>query len=218
MTNLIIFGGKGNGTVLLEAVLDINKMPYAQHYNIIGFVNNQYANIKEIEGYPVLGDIANLESLIEKHNAYFINGISSVKTMELVKYLFDDKFSKLCDRLISIIHPNSFIGRNVKIGDGSFIGPQNYIGQNTSIGKHCFIHSQCYIARDAQLSDYNYLAPKVYIGAEVRTRESVYFGVGSLVKEHINIANNSVIGMGSIIVDNVEKESKYFGEKAKKRN
>ncbi|WP_339735512.1 hypothetical protein [uncultured Sunxiuqinia sp.] len=218
MKNLIIFGGIGNGTVVLDAVIDINKRMDVNHYNIVGFVNNQYKSVQSIGGLPVLGDIGHLEDLLPKYDAYFINGISSVKTMSLVENLFDNKYPKLRERLVSIIHPNSFIGSSVKIGEGCFIGPQNYIGQNTEIGQNCFIHSQCYIARDSIISDHNYFAPKVYIGAEVKTSKSVYFGAGSLVKERVNIGEKAIIGMGAVIVDNIESENIYYGEKAKKRN
>lgn len=218
MKNIIIFGGKGNGTVLLDTVRNINKLNDNEDLNVIGFVNNQYTTIKEIEGVPVLGDIMHLKELLIKHNAYFINSISSAKTISLVENLFENKYKDLIDYLISIVHPSTYICQNVKIGKGCFIGPQNYIGQNTVLGNQCFIHSQCYIARDTILSDYNYCAPKVYIGAEVKSEKSVYFGVGALIKERINIGKNAVIGMGSTIVESIENNDVYFGEKAKKRN
>ncbi|MFW5886283.1 MAG: hypothetical protein ACOCUL_00865 [Bacteroidota bacterium] len=216
MKNIIIFGGKGNGTVLLNTLIDINKSE--KKYNIIGFVNNQWKSIQTIEGFPVLGDIEHLDELIQKYNASFINCISSVNTMNIVEELFDDKYTKIQKRLISIIHPTANIGQNVKIGKGCFIGPQTYIGQNSNISDHCFIHAQCYIARDSCLGKYNYLAPKVYIGAEVETQNSVYFGVGSLIKERLKIGKQAIIGMGAIIVNNINSKDKYFGEKAIKRN
>lgn len=218
MKNIIIFGGKGNGTVLLEAVRSINNLNSNNDLNVIGFINSQYKAINEIEGLPVLGDIIHLRDLINKHNAYFINSVSSVNTMKLVENLFDNELKDLSNYLISIVHPSSYISNNVKIGKGCFIGPQNYIGQNTVLGNNCFIHSQCYIARDSIISDYNYCAPKVYIGAEVKTEKSVYFGVASLIKERVLIGENAIIGMGSTIVENVNSKNIYFGEKAKKRN
>lgn len=217
MKNIIIYGGKGNGTVLLNAVLDINKIPNVYHYNVIGFVNNQYERVQSIDGFPVLGDIEHLKDLLPKYDAFFINGISSVKTMELVENLFDKKYSMLRERSVSIVHPNSIICSNVEIGIGCFIGPQNYIGQNVKIGNHCFIHSQCYIARDSFISDFNYFAPKVYLGAEVKVGKSVYFGAGALIKEHVNLGEKAIIGMGSVIIDNIDSKSCYYGEKAKRR-
>ncbi len=216
MKNIIIFGGIGNGTVLLNAILDINQLK-ENEYNVVGFVNNQSEKIKSIEGVPVLGDICDIEQILDKHDAYFINAISSVKTMKLVEKLFSEEYN-LSDRLISIVHPNSIIGANVKIGKGCFVGPQSYIGQNVVIYDHCFIHSQCYIARDSKIGVFNYLAPKVYLGAEVQTDVAVYIGVGAIVRERIIIGRNAIIGMGAVIVDDVESDSKYYGQKATKRN
>lgn len=216
MKNIIIFGGVGNGTVLLNAILDINQQK-GKEYNIVGFVNNQSETIKSIEGVPVLGDICDIEQILDKNDAYFINAISSVKTMKLVEKLFSGEYD-LSDRMISIIHPNSFIGTNVQIGKGCFVGPQSYIGQNSVIQDHCFIHSQCYIARDSKIGVFNYLAPKVYLGAEVQTDAAVYFGVGAMVRERITVGRNAIIGMGAVIVDNIVSNGKYYGQKATKRN
>jgi sugar O-acyltransferase (sialic acid O-acetyltransferase NeuD family) len=218
MKNIIIFGGKGNGTVVLETIRNMNLIIKNNEMNVVGFVNNQHKTVNEIEGIPVLGDILHLKELIKEYNAFFINSISSVNTLSLVENLFENKFKDLNDQLISIVHPNAHICQNVIIGKGCFIGPQNYIGQNTVIGNHCFIHSQCYIARDSIISDYNYCAPKVYIGAEVTTEKSVYFGVGSLIKERVKIGSNAIIGMGSTVIENVKSKDVYYGEKAKKRN
>jgi acetyltransferase EpsM len=212
MKNIIIFGGKGNGTVVAETIKLINNQKPT--FNLIGYVNNNYSEQHEIEGFPVLGDFDNLEFLLKLHNAYFINAISSVKTMEIVVNKFKNN-PHISDRLITIIHPDVIICDNVSIGDGSFVAPQTYIGQNTKIGQNCFVHGQAYIARDSTLNDFVYLAPKTYIGAEATLGKACYLGVGAMIRERITIGKYSIIGMGSVVVENIVDRVTVFGVKAK---
>jgi sugar O-acyltransferase (sialic acid O-acetyltransferase NeuD family) len=211
MENVIIFGGKGNGTVVLHTIKLINNQELS--YNVVGFVNNQYKEVHEIEGVPVLGDFEDLKHFMEKFDAYVINAISSVNTMETVVLLFENN-TWIKKRLITIIHPDSIICENVKIGAGTFIAPQTYIGQNVEIGENTFIHGQAYIARDAKLRKFSYLAPKTYVGAEAELGIASYLGIGSLIKERILIGDYAIIGMGSIVLENVPARTKVFGIKA----
>jgi len=215
--NIIIVGGKGNGTVVLATILDI-KQTYKKDYDFIGFVNDDYDSIKEIDGFPVIGRFSDIEKLCYENNAFFINAITSIKTIAELEEKYLNVFPKYEEKLISIIHPSSFLGYNLKIGRGVFVGPQNYIGQNAEIGNLAFIHSQCYIARDTKIGEFSYLAPKVYLGAETVVGRMVYFGINSLVKERLNIEDHSVLGMGAVIVKDTEKHGLYYGERAKKRN
>ncbi|MBN2682513.1 MAG: hypothetical protein JXR58_08385 [Bacteroidales bacterium] len=217
MKKIIIWGGKGNGTVVLNTIIDINNLSATKQYEVIGFVNNKHKETVSIEGIPVLGDIDIINELVDKHDAYFLNAISSVNTMNIVKNTIDKILINESNRLINIIHPSAIIGNNVKLGNGCFIGHQSYIGQNAIIEDNCFIHAQCYVARDSIIKKHTYLAPKAYVGAEAIIENSVYIGVGALIKERVHINEFSIIGMGSIIVEDIPEKSKYYGEKAKKR-
>lgn len=215
--NIIIVGGKGNGTVVLATILDMVEN-YNKDYNFIGFVNNNFSTIKKIDGYPVIGDFEDLKKICLEKDAYFINAITSVNTIARISQMYQRVFPMYEDRMISIIHPDVFIGYNVKLGKGVYLGAQSYVGQNVRIENMVFIHSQCYIARDAELGKYSYLAPKVYVGAESIVKQKVYFGINALIRERLIIEENTVIGMGSVVVANTEKNSLYYGVKAEKRN
>ena len=215
MKNIIIFGGKGNGTVVLAVIRDINRIKPT--YNVLGFINNQFNKIQEIDGIPVLGDIDDLPKLIHENNATFINAITSINTMERVKDLFENKHSDLIGFSESIIHPSNFLGYNLEIGKGVFLGPQCYFGQNSKIGDFCFVHSHCYVARDSTINQFAYLSPKVYIGAEVVVEKYAYIGTGSLIKERLLIGEQSIVGMGSNVVDHVPPKNVFYGPKAQKK-
>jgi sugar O-acyltransferase (sialic acid O-acetyltransferase NeuD family) len=205
---LIIVGGKGNGTVVLSTLVDMIEN-YDSKLEFIGFVNEDSQTIKEIDGFPVIGHFAELENLCKKHNAYFINGITSVKTICSIAEKYSAVFPNYEDRLVNIIHPSVHFGYKVQKGKGIFIGPQCYVGQNVDLGDMVFIHAQCYVARDSCLGNFTYLAPQAYIGAEATIDESVYMGVNSLVKERVHVRKNCIVGLGAIIVKDTEKDSLY---------
>lgn len=214
---LIIVGGKGNGTVVLATVLDMIEQ-YNRDINFIGFVNNQFDSVKEIDSYPVLGDFNDLQSICEKHDALFINAITSVNTISLLDEKYAAVFPSYKDRMASLIHPSSFISYGVTIGEGVYIGPQNYIGQNAILEDMVFIHAQCYVARDSVMKEFSYLAPQAYIGAEAVVERGVYIGINASIRERVTLEEHCKIGMGAVVVKSTEKEGVYYGTSASKKN
>ncbi len=217
MIKVIIVGGKGNGTVVLAGLIDMIQKHGAK-YSFLGFVNDNYPDIDSVDGFPVIGKFENIKKICIENDAYFINAITSTKTMPFIDEKYLSVFSDYKSRTISIIHPTSFVGYNTTIGKGVFVGPNNYIGQNVFLDDMVFIHSQSYIARDSNIAEFSYIAPQGYIGADVRVKRKCYFGINALVREKLTIDENTIIGMGAIILESTTNGGIYFGEKSRRKN
>ncbi len=138
---------------------------------------------------------------------------------------------------------NVKFGRNVKIiepvnlydcyiGDNTFIGPFVEIQKNVKIGKNCRIQSHTFICENVKIGNNCFIGhgvnfindkftdkklnrdPKKFLPTIISN--NVRIGSNATILP-ITINENTVIGAGSVVTKNCNKNSKYFGNPAKKK-
>jgi len=128
---------------------------------------------------------------------------------------FVDKLPKLT-KYFTFIHPMAIIGRDVLIGDGSFIGAYSMITTNIKVGKHAILNRHCQIGHDTQAGDYLSMMPNSVISGNCNIGDQVYFGTNSSVREKISICDDVIIGLNAGVVKNIIEPGTYVGVPAKK--
>lgn len=68
----------------------------------------------------------------------------------------------------TLIHPNAYIAKDVKIGEGSVILAHAVLQANSCIGKHVIINANVVVDHDAFVDDFCSTYPGVYISATAR--------------------------------------------------
>lgn len=82
---------------------------------------------------------------------------------------------------------NNNIGKNVKIGRGTYIGPNVVIGDKSDIGKNCFIGDYSLIEDVTKIGNNVNMEQKVFIGTHVK------IGGFTKIPESVVIHPNTVI-------------------------
>ena len=114
------------------------------------------------------------------------------------------------------IHPTALImDKNIKIGEGSFIGANSILTTNIKIGKHAILNRGNQIGHDTTIGDYFSAMPGAIISGNVRIHDCVYVGTNSSVKEKISIHSLSTIGMNGCVTKNIKQPGTYIGVPAK---
>jgi maltose O-acetyltransferase len=114
-------------------------------------------------------------------------------------------------------------GDNVSIGDRSYIninctiidGPQCAQAIIT-IGKDCFIGPNVQLLSVSHDIDPTKRLAKHNFADDIVIANNVWLGAGVIVLAGVTIGENSVIGAGSVVTKNVEHDSFYAGNPAKK--
>lgn len=115
-------------------------------------------------------------------------------------------------KYFTFIHPTAkILDRNIKIGEGSFVGMYSIITTNVIIGKHAILNRINQIGHDTIIGDYLSLMPGSIISGNCIIGNNVYLGSNSSIKEKITICDYVTIGLNSGVVKKVIKSGVYGG-------
>ena len=119
-------------------------------------------------------------------------------------------------RWLTIIDPDSIIGQDVEIGEGSFIPQGTIITENVRIGKQVHLNIGCSISHDVTIGDFFTMAPGSRIMGGCKVGKLAYMGAQSCIKDKISICEEATIGMGAMVVKNITEPGIYIGIPANK--
>lgn len=119
-------------------------------------------------------------------------------------------------KYFTFIHPTAQImAKDVKIGEGSFIGANSILTTNIELGKHSILNRGNHIGHDCVIGDYFSAMPGAIVSGNVNIGEQVYLGTNSSVIEKIQIVSNVKVGANSTVVKNIITGGVYVGVPAK---
>lgn len=206
---LIIIGGSGHGSVI-EACIKDNRKHGVLEWELKGFCNDYDT---EVDGYPVLGTLADLPHLAEE-GYYFIWGIhliaNNVKTLELYNSLDIPK-----DRLATVIHHTAFIDDTVIIEPGCLVMYNAYIAPRTHIGESTMIKSNTNIGHDVIIGKCSHIAMGSTIVSCVKIGICADVAVSSTVLANVNIGDCSMLGAASLTTHSIPNGEIWVGSPAK---
>lgn len=196
---LVIIGASGHGKVIADIALKTG-------YEIIGFLDDN-ASLKEICGFPVLGNIEKINHYKEK--CEFVIAIGNNSIREKIAKQYDVNWAIL-------VHPTAIIGMDVQIEKGTVIMANAVINPSSHIGKHCIINTGAIVEHDNFLQDYVHVSPNATLAGTVHLGERVHVGVGACVKNNTIVIDDVIIGAGAAVVKNITEDGVYVGVPARR--
>lgn len=209
MQNIIIFGASGHGSVILDC------LEKQKEYNVVGFLDSFKKKGAKINGYEVLGSEYDLPYIIKTHNV--IGGIVAIGD-NWIRKMMVDRILKIEPEFhfVSTVHPNTTIGANVTIGEGTAVMPGVIVNANATIGNHCILNTYASLDHDGFMGTFSSLAPRVCTGGNFILGEGSAICLGTNIIENITIGKYTVVGAGSLVVANIEGHVLAYGTPAKK--
>lgn len=209
MKNIVILGAGGFGREVKTIIDSINRYE-PDTYNFIGFYDDGIPKGQIINGYPVLGDLNDLNSINEKLNVVISVADPLIKNRIL---------NKLDNELIlfpNIIHPRSSISTDdVEIGKGCIICEGVIITCNIKIKDFVILNLMCTVGHDTIIEDNCSFMPSVNISGEVLINKNVYVGTGAKIINLLEIGTGTIVGAGAIVSKNLPSYCTAVGIPAK---
>ncbi len=110
------------------------------------------------------------------------------------------------------------INYSKSVGENCFILEGNILQPFTQIGSNVVLWSGNHIGHHTVVHDHVFMCGRVNIAGRCIIEERVFIGANTTMKDGIVAYEGSFISLGSNIIQNIETNSVYAGDFAKKRN
>lgn len=202
MKNLVIVGAGGQGKVVADIALKLDK------YDRIYFLND--GEKKECMGLPIVGPTNDIEKYINSSDFFVAIGDNTDR-----KYFIE----KLCAKgasLPTLIHPQAVIGKNVELSNASVIMAGAVVNSCTKIGRGSIINTCSSVDHDCVVGDYVHVSVGAHVCGDVHIGNNCFLGAGTIIKNHITISSNCCFGAGAVVIEDIKEEGTYIGLPAKR--
>lgn len=208
MKKIAIFGAGGFGREVKWLIDDINRKEPT--WEFIGYFDDDFSHVKNIESRFFLGGMAALNAWEEGLSIVFAIG------NPLVKRKIIQKINHPHLHFPALVHPWTAIGHtNISIGEGSIICAGTIITTDVTIGKHVILNLSCTVGHDTVIGDFSSFMPTVNISGEVMIGECVYGGTGAKIINLVEIGEETIIGAGAVVAKSLPAKCTAVGIPAK---
>lgn len=208
MKKIAIIGAGGFGREVKMLIDQINKIE--NKYTFIGYFDDGKEKGSFVNGFPILGNIAEINSIKED--------------LAVVLALGNPIFKKNAIELISnpkiyfetLIHPSVIIGDDdVKIGKGTIVCAGTIITCTIEIQDFVTLNLACTIGHDTIIENFVSIMPGVNVSGEVILKEGVYVGTGAKIINQVTVGQYTIIGAGAVVSRDLPKNCTAVGIPAK---
>ena len=181
---MVIVGAGGYGRIALDVLVATGFSEW-----ILGFYDDAHKALADkVRGFPVLGDIGMLKSML------------SVETVQVIVAITDNKdrlriansIRALGGQFTTAIHPASYISDVATVGDGCVVAAGAVVHPNAALGSHCYLGPGSLVDRDAE------------VGAGAWISAGAILGPGSSIGARSVLGQNCSVGRKAVVGDDVE--------------
>lgn len=207
MKHLIIIGARGYGRGLYDIVRDLPG--YGIEFDVKGYLDDKTDALQGYPNYPPIID--SVEKYTVQEDDVFACALGDVNYKKHYVELIKAKGGQF----MTIIHPSSHIGGNVKLGEGCIIGYQSQIDCDVTIGDFVNIQTMAVVGHDSIIGDWSIVDCQTFMGGFSTLGNMVSFHTGSKLLPKVSIGDNTVVNAGSIVIHNVKPNAVVMGNPAR---
>ena len=186
---LCIIGGGSHSNVVIDTALLLG-------YNKFLIFDDKKIIFEKKTNKIYAGKIS---KFLKYHNMdYFIAIGENSSRKNIFKLLYSNN-----NKLVTLIHPISYVSNSSKIGKGSILLPNTVVNANSVIKKCCIVNTSSTIDHDCVISNFSHIAPGVNIAGNVSVGSEAFIGIGSKIVNNIVLKSKSFITAGTIVKKNL---------------
>lgn len=197
---LIGFGGHGKSVIdSLEAM---------GQFHIAGYID-----VEDRGTYHSSSWLGTNAALSEHYNRGIHNAVVSIGYMggTTVRDRLTNILKEIGYRLPVIIDPSAVVAKDVKLGEGTFVGKRSIINSASKVGKMCIINSGAIVEHENEIGDFTHVAVNAALCGAVKVGSYTLIGAGTTVIQGVTIGDHVIVGAGSVVLTNVQSDHKVYG-------
>ena len=170
---VVIVGAGGFGRVALDVLLS-----GGDGDRTLGFYDDAHAVLPgRIRGYPVLGDVEMLKSMLSVEPAHVVVAITDNEARLRVA----NTLRRLGGEFFTPLHPLAHISDAAVVGDGSVVAAGAVVHPDASVGSHCFIGPGAVVDRDVEVGAGAWVSAGAVVGPGARVGARAELGANASI-------------------------------------
>ena len=158
---------------------------------VIGFYDDAHAALPEkVRGFPILGDIEMLKSMLSVEPVYVIVAI----TDNAARLKVANSVRAAGGRFATAIHPSAHLSGAATVGDGSVLTAGAVVHPDASVGSHCSLGPGCAVERDAVVGAGAWLSAGSVIGSGANVGARAFLGYNACVGRKATVRADARVG------------------------
>ncbi len=209
MKRLIIIGAGGFGREVSVAAR--NSVGFGTDFEIKGFLDARPDALDGFAGYPPI--VGSPDTYEPQADDVFITALGDIAARRRCAAAIEARGGTF----IPIVHETASLGRNVKVGAGSFIAQNSVLTVDVAVGRHVCISQNVTIGHDSRLDDFSHVYAQCALGGAVKVGAGAAIYPGARIVPRRTIGAGAVVGIGSVVLLNVPAGTTVFGNPAAPR-
>ncbi len=183
---IVIVGAGGYGRLALDVLVTAGFEQW-----IMGFYDDAHRALSErVRGFPILGDIGMLKSMLSVETVQVIVAITSNQDRLRVA----NSIRGLGGQFTTAIHPMAYVSDEASVGDGSVVAAGAVIHPGAVLGSHCYSGPQTVVDRDAEVGAGVWISAGAVVGSGARVGARVVLGQNSCVGRKAAVGGDKEVG------------------------
>ncbi len=181
-----IVGAGGFGRLALDVLIAGGSEQW-----VLGFYDDSHSILAgKVRGYPVLGDIGMLKSMLSVEPVHVIVAITDNRARLRVA----NSIRGLGGQFITAVHPLGYVSEAAVVGDGCVISSSAVVHPDAKIGSHCFVGPGAVVDRDAEVGAGVWISSGAIVGSGARVGARVVLGHNASVGRKATVGGDVVVG------------------------
>ncbi len=155
----------------------------------MGFYDDAHTAISDkVRGYPVLGDVEMLKSMLSIEPVYVVVAI----TDNSARLRVANSLRGLGGQFFTTVHPGAYVSETAILGGGCVLAAGSVVHPNAALGSHCFLGPRSVVDRDVE------------VGAGTWVSAGAVVGPGARIGARAVLGANSSVGRKAVVESDVE--------------
>lgn len=181
-----IVGAGGYGRVALDVLIASGSEGW-----ILGFYDDAHSSLAaRVRGFPVLGDIGMLKSMLSVEQVHVIVAI----TDNVIRLRVANSLRNLGGKFATAVHPKAYLSEEASVGDGSVVAAGAVVHPDAAVGSHCSLGPGSVVDRDAVVGAGAWLSAGAVVGAGARVGARSVLGYNASVGRKVSVESDVAVG------------------------
>lgn len=183
---VVIVGAGGFGRVALDVLL-------AGGFGdrVLGFYDDAHAAIPgRVRGYPVLGDVEMLKSMLSVEPAHVVVAITDNEARLRVA----NAVRRLGGRFFTAGHPLAYVSDAASVGGGCVLAAGAVVHADAAVGSHCFVGPGAVVDRDAEVGAGVWMSAGSVVGPGARVGARAVLGANAGIDRKASVPAGAAVG------------------------